>query len=188
MKRFFIFILFISSVLSVSAQRCEFGMNKSVGVSIGYSHIYTKSNIETATNLCSVDLTVFGVYAGFAYGEQTLYREYTHGYDTYSENLNRYIVRVGPSFKLGTYNGGISITPYIGMMIDTYSENISDTYYDYYYNYYEKYDHTLWEESLDYSLVYGVRLGLQLNLFEIGAHISNKEFGVTVGFSVDMSY
>jgi hypothetical protein len=187
MKRFFVLISILFISLGVFSQRVDFGYNKSTGVSFGYSHIYTKSPIGLPTNMASVDLTVFGVYAGFAYGEETLYREYA-GYDTYSEKLNRYIMRVGPSFKLGTYNSGISITPYIGMMIDTYSENISDTYYDYYYNYYEKYDHTLWEESLDYSFVYGVRLGLQLNLFEIGAHISNKEFGVTVGFSVDMSY
>ena len=186
MKRFFVLISILFISLGVFSQRVDF--NKSVGVSFGYSHIYTTSTVEMPTNLASVDLTLFGVYAGFAYGEQTLYREYDYGYDTYSENLNRYIMRVGPSFKFGTYNGGISVTPYIGMMIDTYSENISDTYYDYYYNYYEKYDHTLWEESLDYSFLYGVRLWLQINFFEIGAHISNKEFGVTVGFSVDMSY
>lgn len=190
MKRYFIFLVLLVSSLSISAQRCEFSMNKSISASIGYSYVYKPAvnDIDIAKNLMSFDLNIYGVYAGVAYGENTLYREYGYGYDTYSENLNTYIFRIGPSFKIGNYNTGLMLTPYVGLMVNTYSENYRELYYDYYYRDYNSYDYTLWEESYDHSLVYGIKISYHYNLFEIGTHISNREFGVTVGFNVDMSF
>lgn len=180
MKRYFIFLVLIVSSLSISAQHYSISMNKSFSASIGYSYVYdTKVNdIDIAKNLMSFDLNIYGLYAGFCYGKNTLYREYMYGYDTYSENLNTYVLRIGPSFKIGNYNTGLLLTPYIGVMTNSYSENYQELYYDY----------TLCEKTYKYSFMYGIKISYHYNLFELGTHISNREFGVTVGFNVDMNF
>lgn len=192
MKRYFLILLMLISTISVYSQNSIFNTN--VGVSIGYSHVYNDKldSDLTPRDLISFDLNVYGAYIGFAYGEQTLYRDCSY-YDCYSEKLNTYIFRVGPSFRLGNYNAAFIVTPYIGLYMNSYSEDIDEYRYNYsncYCDYCTRYNYginyCLYEDTYNYELLYGVKASLNINIFEIGAHVSNKEFGISVGISMNM--
>lgn len=191
MKRYlFCFLMLFVSLTSFS----QVGINHNAGISIGYSHIYDTKIVNQLMprDLVSVDMNVCGVYLGFAYGERTLYSDCSY-YECYSENLNTYIFRAGPSFRIGGYNVALSLTPYIGLYMNSYSEDI-DEYNYYYYNYCycanctytTSTSYCLYEHPFNYEFIYGLKAALNINMFEIGAHYSNKEIGVTVGITLNL--
>ena len=181
MKRLiFALILLIGSVSTVNAQyNTEFGLTKSIGIDIGYSMLHTgtfgKQIKEGNQGIVTVDANIYGLYFGFGYGQETIY-QHSFYYGDVSENFNTYVFRIGPSFSIGNYNIGINIIPYVGIIRDTYSQ----LYDDYYYHYTE----TLYEKPLKSSFLYGGKLELYIQMVEIGTHISNKEFGITIGLRI----
>jgi len=181
MKRYLIIFVALLSFTSAYSQRVEAGFNTGVGIELGYSNVYNPVNKDLIEpqHLFTADLTMFGVYFGFGYGQERIYCD-RGCCDTYSENLNTYIMRVGPSFRIGNWRSGLNITPYIGMLLNTYSEEIDEHYYyDYNYNY------TLYEDTYDCNMIYGVRLTFNYELFSIGGHLSNRDAGISVGIYIN---
>lgn len=167
-----------------SHSQVNFGLNNGINFGIGYSYLYNNdSNIEPK-DLVEVDFNLYGVYIGFGYGSNTLYSEVYHYNKMYTEELNTYCWKVGPSLKISNWkNNGLVITPYLGMITHSYSE--SNSYKNHYcYDYY-CYDvsHTIctYEDTYKHNFIYGVKVSATINIVEFGAHVSNKEVGVNLG-------
>ena len=183
MKRYLILLITLLSFSSVYSQRVDAGFNEGISVELGYSNVYNpvNKNLIEPKHLFNVDVTMFGFYAGFGVGSETLYHD-RNCYETYSENLNTYIGRIGTSFRIGSWRTGMNITPYIGMLINSYSENIDEHgHYDYNYGYYPGYNYTLYEDTYDCKLIYGLKLSFNYDLFIIGCNLSNRDAGISIG-------
>ena len=162
-----------------------FGFNIMPGIGVGYSYVYDgKSDIDLPKHLIEIDMNCYGVYFGIGYGYKNLFWERENNI-YYEETLNVYTFKVGPQFKLFD-RYGLIITPYLGALVYTYGESSNYTYYggnyyDYEYCRYQYYDY---EHELSTKFIYGVKASIKCNFIELGAHISNKECGVNIGFSL----
>ncbi len=182
MKRllFALFLLCIS-ICSSNAQSHEINFNKSIGISVGYSVLHNSEFgtqvKEGVTDMFTADLTIYCVYVGLGVGTNDISRNYSY-YEEFTRKYKTYVFRIGPAFMFGSETYGITITPYVGFMKDTYAEDVS--YYNpYYYN--EYYSTTIYEKTLSNSFLYGGKATIYYGIIEAGAHISNKEFGLTIG-------
>lgn len=189
MKRYLIILITLLSFANVYSQRIEAGFNTGIGVEFGYSNVYNPINkdLQEPEHLFTCDFTMFGCYLGFGYGTETIYQDRGY-YDTYTENLNTYIFRIGPSFRIGGFYAGLNITPYIGTIINSYSEELNTCgyYYDPYGNWrYHNHNCTIYEDTYNYNFLYGIKLSINYNLFSISGHISNRDTGVSIGFYIN---
>lgn len=178
MKRYLIIFVTLLSFTSAYSQGVRAGFNDGIGIELGYSNVYNPVNkcFDEPEHLFTADFTIFGIYFGLGYGQEQIYYDRSCC-DTYSENLNTYILRVGPAFRIDGYYSGINISPYIGMLLNSYSEEINDYYY-------YDYNHTIFEDTYDCNLIYGVKLSFNYQLFSIGGHISNRDVGVSIGLHI----
>lgn len=173
MKRIYLIIFLIFSYININAQNITFGWNTCLGAGIGYQYIHNEK-LHSPINpkhMIAFDANVFGIYLGFGYGNQTIYEEKHDWYDIYTERINVYTYKIGPSVKIGNYKYKLTLTPYIGGMHFKYSEG----YYDYEREYeFERY------------FIYGGKASLIINCVELGVNVSNIECGFSLGFNLGM--
>lgn len=182
MRKCILFLLLIFTIECYS--QVKFGFNNSISCGIGYSYVYDEKskNDITPQHLFNIDFNLFGLYGGFGYGYNQLYSEYHHG-EHYCEKINTYTWRVGPSFKIGNMYGGITITPFIGMIHYSYEEHYNDYHcHDYYCGCYLCDDS--YEDFFKNELLYGGKISIIYHFFEAGVHMSNKDIGITIGFNL----
>lgn len=177
MRKCILFLLLIFTIEGYS--QISFGFNNSISCGIGYSYVYDKGtqNDITPKHLFNIDYNILGLYGGFGYGYNQLYSEYHRG-DHYCEKINTYTWKIGPSFKIGNMYGGVTITPFIGMICYSYEEH----YDDYYCNCYMC--SSSYEDFFKNELLYGGKVSMVYHLLEIGVHMSNKDIGLTIGFNL----
>lgn len=186
MKKYFILFMLMCCVLTINAQyrRDSYaGWNKSVGLSVGYSMIH--SNIEKLSmfdyepskNMFEINLNLYGIYCGLDLGSSDHRGDY-YDYD----RIHTWGMKFGPSMMFDDYkHTRIIITPYAGFLKTDLS--VPRYYSDYYYDYYAG-DRTLRSKDV---FIYGGKLDICIDNFQIGVHGSNMEFGVDVGFNIPMN-
>lgn len=186
MKKCIISLMFAILFIVPSHSQVFCGLNNTMNFGLGYSYLYNNDSELEPKDLVEVDLNFYGVYAAFSYGYNTLYSEVYHFDKMYTEELNTYCWKVGPSLKIYNLNtnNGLIITPYLGMITHSYSEsNTYKTHYCYDYHCYESsYSICKYEDTYKHYFIYGVKVSATISIVEFGAHISNKEVGVNVGF------
>lgn len=156
-----------------------FGWNKAVGICAGYSRIYKNFesdyyDVTPPQNLVCVDVNLYGIYMGIAYGvRDTGYSVYG-----YSEQLSSWNYKIGISFNLNhNYSKWrYTITPYVGKISyslgDTSNNDIGSR---------EEYG------TKESSFLAGCKLAAIYKEFCIGIHCSNKEFGFSLGFEYNLN-
>lgn len=184
MKKIIISVL-ITILYIIPSYGRIFGFNTLPGIGIGYSYIYeNKADNYFPKHIVEIDANLYGIYISGGYGYKNLFWERENNI-YYEETLNVYIGKIGPQFKLFD-RYGIIITPYIGVLIYTYGESSNYTYYNgNYYNYeYCRYKYYDYEHELSTEFIYGVKASFKFNFIELGGHISNKEVGLNIGFTL----
>lgn len=98
-------LIFITSITSISNAQSFIKWNNAIGIGVGYTKLYKEfssqyDGIFAPTDLVHFDFTLYGIYIGLdAMAKKT-------GYDVYgySEKVNTYTLKLGPSLRLGNNN------------------------------------------------------------------------------------
>lgn len=183
MKTFNRFLLTVSLICITAtsfgqeAQKSFFGWNKTLGIGVGYTNVYKGFNsqhegIAAPKDLIHFDLTVYGIYAGIDFMVKDT------GYDVlgYSEKLDTWALKFGPSFRVGNANKWRCVlTPYIGFMsysLFDSSGNAIGARDDY--------------GTKETQFLVGGRLSAVYDWYYLGFHYSNRELGVSIGIEFNL--
>ena len=170
-------LIFITSIISISNAQSFIKWNNVVGLGIGYTNIYKDfsnqyEGISAPSSLIHFDLTLYGVYIGFdGMAKGT-------GYDVYgySEKLSTYTLKFGPSLRIGKPNKWrYTVTPYAGVAFYTLSDSSENDI--------RARDEYGTKES---KFIGGVRLSAIYDWYYFSAHLSNREFGFSIGIEFEM--
>lgn len=175
-NKFLLAILCTFTTMALYGQG-SFGWNKAHGLGIGYSKIFQGfdtqyEGIVPPQDLIHFDLTIFGVYAGIDFMVKDT------GYDVYgySEKLDTWAFKIGPSFKYSNSNKWRFIfTPYAGLMFYSLfdgSNNSIGARDDY--------------GTKETKFLGGGRISVVYDWYYLGIHCSNKEYGITLGIEFDL--
>ena len=151
--------------------------NNAIGLGIGYTNLYKGfssqyEGISAPSSLIHFDITLHGVYIGFdGIGKGT-------GYDVYgySEKLSTYALKLGPSLRVGKSNKWeYTINPYAGVVFYTLSDSSENDI--------GARDEYGVKES---KFIGGCRLSAIYDWYYLSAHLSNREFGFSIGIEFEM--
>ncbi len=163
--------------ISKNSQR-SFGLNKDLGVAIGYSYVHSPLKGDyfvgmAPQNIISIDAWLWCVYLGI---EGLRHKT---GYEVYgfNESVGLFIFKLGPVFKADIGKNKMYFGPYIGGAwadVKDSSNNSIGARTDY--------------GNHAKGFVIGARLGLRLKKFVASIHGSNREVGFSVGFAFDPGF
>lgn len=158
-------------------QKAKLTINKSIGVSFNYTHLHNKIKGDKfveymGQDLIGADVNIFLLYMGF-----DLNSKYTgHVVYGFKEQVNTFVLRIGPSLWYGTDKGHFGFTPFIefcNVKVDDTSHNSigARTYYDTHAN----------------KTGFGIKLSYSSTLMEMGLRISSLGIGVSFGVSLPVT-
>ena len=163
--------------MSVSYAQSFIKWNNAVGIGVGYTNLYKDfssqyEGISAPSNLIHFDITLHGVYIGFDGIRKST------GYDVYgySEKLSTYALKLGPSLRVEKFNKWkYIINPYAGVVFYTLSDSSENSI--------GARDEYGIKES---KFIGGCRLSAIYDWYYLSAHLSNKEFGFSIGIEFEM--
>lgn len=188
MKKLFIIVLLLSisivglfaqtdSTTAIKKNKIPIGWNSTIGISAGYSRMFSPFNsdyygINAPVDLINMDLSIWGVYVGLDFMcKKTGYDVY--GYD---EQITTLGMKFGPSIRIGNYKKWrCVISPFLGFIgysISDTSENAIGARDDY--------------GTKEKHFIGGCKISAVYKYFMFGMHCSNKEWGLSIG--VDLPY
>lgn len=153
-------------------QELKMPWNHSLGVGIGYSHVFNALKGDEfvelmPTELFNFDLTIFSFYMGFDFGSKKT------GYDVYGfdEKVNTWDLKLGITLNHNLKNEHyFTFTPYVGYMtvdVDDTSHNSIGARTDY--------------DTHQSGFFAGAKLAYCTGSIEYALHGSNREFGISIG-------